>query len=413
MVLAPALMRAHAEDTDRLNEVVGANQTLEQGFGARQSGMAIAFPSFQRSADAVANAPAGMNDVDDFTFATAHTEKFGEAKYDDFAFLFPIESGSSMGIGISRYGVSDIDFRPSGSEEFSSQPQGYFSIADYLVTGAFARRWGGLDLGLDLNLLYRHLDQDGLGIRGDAQVLYTWEKRFRLGALLKGLVPSSARWESGYSEYEAPELYIGGAARFPAPYFYGTLEAAWQSEGIFHRTAKSAATLDGSSIAKDPLAYLATGNLGLEFLFDFGVAIRFGLEEISRKAFADVTTFGIGYDWRHVLGLDYSFSPHPGLQSSHRISIQFTPSFPRFNGRDFRNRASRSIRPARTGSGSPSQSGSAGPKPEAEKASTPSAVQPADTAPTGSPRTPEAVEPPNPPPPAAPPVQREILETDD
>ncbi|HKP98607.1 MAG TPA: hypothetical protein VJ385_22945 [Fibrobacteria bacterium] len=337
-MLVPALIRSHADEFDGLNEVVGANQTLEQGFGARQSGMAIGFSSFQRNADAVANAPAAMNDVNDFTFSTAHTERFGEAKYDDFAVLFPFETHSTLGLGLSRYGVSGIDSRPSDSDPLASQPLEVFSVADYLLVGAFARRWGGLDAGVNLNVLYRHLDQDGLGIRGDAQVQYTWGKRFRAGALLKGLIPSSARWESGYAEYEAPELYVGGAARFPAPYFYGTLEAAWQSEGLFHKGAKSATRLNGGTILQDQGDFLAASNLGLEFLFDFGMALRFGVNEFSQQSFTDVATFGIGYNWRRILGLDYSFSPHPGLLSTHRISLQFTPSFRKFNGRDFRPR---------------------------------------------------------------------------
>ena len=336
LALMPAWTLSYAADYDGLNEAVGVNQTVEQGFGARQSGMAVAFPAFQRDADAVANSPAGMNDVDDFTFTTAHAEKFGEAKFDNFAFLFPFQANATLGLGLSRYGVSGIDKRPPDSDPLQSEPPEVFSIADYLIVGSFARRWGGLDLGVDLNLLYRHLDQDGVGMRGDAQAQYTWSDRYRVGALLKGLIPSSASWESGYQEYEAPELYVGGAARFPAPYFYGTLEAAWQSEGLFHKTAKSSATLNGGTAYSHPAEFLAASNLGLEFLFDFGMAVRFGVNEFSKQSFTDVATFGIGYNWRRILGLDYSFSPHPGLLSTHRVSLQFTPAFPKFNGRDFR-----------------------------------------------------------------------------
>ncbi|MDB5049579.1 MAG: hypothetical protein JWO30_2650 [Fibrobacteres bacterium] len=369
LVLVPAWSRSHADNFDGLNEAVGVNQTLEQGFGARQSGMAITFPSFQRDADAVANSPAAMNDVDDFTFSTAHSEKFGVAKFDNFAFLFPFESNSTMGLGLSRYGVSGIDSRPADGDPFQSEPDGVFSIADYLLVGSFARRWGGLDMGVNLNLLYRHLDQEGLGMRGDAQAQYTWDGRFRVGALLKGLVPSSARWESGYAEYEAPELYLGGAARFPAPYFYGNLEAAWQSEGVFHQGAKSATNLNGGTAFKNPSDFLAASNLGLEFLFDFGMAVRFGVNEFSKKSFTDVATFGIGYNWRHILGLDYSFSPHPGLLSTHQVSLQFTPAFPKFNGRDFRNRYARG-----NGSANPA-TGSAPSGSEPETAPEPSAPQ--------------------------------------
>jgi hypothetical protein len=359
LALASVFSSLHAEDFDGLHEAVGVNLTADQGFGARQSGMAITFPAFQRDADAVVNSPAGMNDVDDLTFSTAHAERFGEAKFDDFAFLFPFEANSTFGLGLSRYGISDIDLRPQGSDPLRAEPEGHFSIADYLIAGSFARRWGGFDAGVDLNVLYRHQDQDGLGIRGDAQAQYTWNERFRVGALLKGLIPSSARWESGYAEYEATELYFGGAALIPAPYFYGTLQAAWQSEGVFHETAKSAAELNGKAIYQDPLKFLATGNLGLEFLFDFGLSARFGLNEISKKSFTDVLAFGVGYNWRHILGLDYSFTPHPGLLSTHQISLQFTPAFSRFDGRYYRPDSRKKIRtPAPSDSHPESEQGS-------------------------------------------------------
>jgi hypothetical protein len=356
LLLAPALIRTHAGNLDGLNEAVGVNQTLEEGFGARQSGMGIGFASFQRDADAVANSPASMNDVDDFTFSTSHTEKFGAAKFDDFALLIPFESRSTLGLGISRYGISGVENWREDSDPLAAQPAGIFSVADYLLVGAFARRWGGFDLGLNLNVIYRHLDQEGIGMRGDGMAQYTWDKRFRVSALMKGLIPSSASWESGYSEYEAPEIYLGGAARFPAPYFYGTLEAAWQSEGLFHRTARSSLDLNANRAWDKPQQFLAASNLGLEFLFDFGMAVRFGVSEFSRKSFTDVTTFGLGYNWRHVVGLDYSFTPSPNaaLLATHRISLQFTPAFPKFTGRDFRYRSG--PRPV-PGSGAPSGSG--------------------------------------------------------
>jgi len=332
-MLIPAA--AHAGDLDGLNEASGVNLTLEEGFGARQSGMGITFPSFQRDADAAVNAPASMNDVDDFTFSTSHAEKFGAAKFDNFSFLFPFESNSTMGLGIARYGVSDIPFFRDGVSSPGVQPTELFSVADYLVAAGFARRWGGLDLGFNFNLLYRQSDQDGIGMRGDAMAQYTWDRRFRISTLMKGLIPSSASWESGYAEYEATDIFIGGAALFPVPYFYGRLEVAWQSEGLVHKRAKSATSLAGSRFTQ-PADVLAASNLGLEFLFDFGMAVRIGATELNGKSPASTATFGLGYNWQRILGLDYSFTPHPELLASHRVSLQFTPAFPKFTGRNFR-----------------------------------------------------------------------------
>jgi len=335
---------AHASDGNGPEQASGVNLTADEGFGARQSGMAITFPSFQHGADAAVNSPAGMNDVDDFTFATSHAEKFGRAQFDDFALIMPFAANASLGLGLSRFGVSDIELRPEGTDPLAPRPQGLFSVADYVVTGSFARRWGDFDLGFGLDLLYRHLDQNGVGMRADGMAQYTWYGRFRLAALVKGLAPSSAHWESGYTEYEAPDLYLGGSGSFPAPYFYGNLEASFQTEGLLSDHGKSQVEANGANLQSDPLKLLATTHVGLEFLFDFGMAVRAGLTEIAPHSLASTATFGIGYTWRHILGIDYSFTPHPDLLSTHRISLQLTPAFPKLDGRGFRPR--RAVAPA-------------------------------------------------------------------
>lgn len=400
-------------DVDGWNEAAGVNLSLEEGYGARHSGMAITFAGFQTDANAAANAPAAMNDVDDFTFSSAHAERFGEAKFDNFALLIPFEARSTMGIGISRYGVSGIDLRPEGVSPLESQPAGQFSIADYLVVAAFARRFalpgeaGGnvLDVGANFNLLYRQLDQDGYGMRADGMVQYTRNGRFRAGALLKGLVPSAATWESGYAEYEIPDLHLGLAWRQPAPYFYGTLQAAYQSEGLFQKRAKSQGGDFGSRVSDSPYRTLLAGNVGLEFLFDFGVAVRFGFSELGLGGGAlSSSAFGVGYSWRRVFGLDYSFAPHPDLLASHRISLQFTPVFPKFNGRDFRHGGKPPVRP-RPADASPR------PFPAAdEEIGSPEMEEPADPRPTAP--APAAVPPPGPAEAPAPSEQLEEMESD-
>jgi hypothetical protein len=329
---------ASAAAGSEFEQASGVNLTADEGFGARQAGMAVVFPTFQRDADAAVNAPASMNDLEDFTFSTAHAEKFGRAQFDDFALVLPFAADASIGLGLSRFGVNDIELRPEGTDPLASQPQALFNVADYAVTGAFSRRWGAFDLGFALDVLYRHLDQDGVGLRADAMAQYTWDGRFRLAALAKGLVPSSAHWESGYTEYEAPDLYLGGSGRFPAPYFYGTLEAAFQTEGIFSRRGKSQRELNSGDLSDDPMSFLAATRAGVEFLFDFGMAVRLGLNEMAPRSLASTATFGVGYSWRHILGIDYSFTPHPDLLSTHRVSLQMTPAFPKLNGRGYRPR---------------------------------------------------------------------------
>ncbi|MBW8887157.1 MAG: hypothetical protein JF616_05290 [Fibrobacteres bacterium] len=421
MMLAPG-SNALAADGNGPELSSGVNLTADEGFGARQSGMAVTFPAFQRDADAVVNAPAAMNDVEDFTFSTAHAEKFGRAQFDDFAFILPFEANATLGLGLSRFGVSDIELRPEGTDPLASEPQGLFSVADYVVTGSFARRLGDLDIGFGLDLLYRHLDQDGVGLRADGMAQYTWDDRFRLAALVKGLVPSSAHWESGYTEYETPDLYIGGSGRFPAPYFYGTLEASIQSEGLFSDHGKSQLDLNGGNLRTDPAALLAATHVGLEFLFDFGMAVRMGLTELAPHSVATTATFGIGYTWKHILGIDYSFTPHPDLLSTHRISLQLTPAFPKLDGRGYRPRRATAVGadqpngstlPPEEGEIEEPSGGIPAPKNPAAPTAAPSAPAPAKESPTAAPVPAKASDKPAPPAKPVPAQNGEILDNNE
>lgn len=320
-------------------EAAGVNLSLEEGFGARYQGMATRFSGYQTGADAVGNAPAGMADVNDLTFSSSHTERFAEQQMDHFAALFPLDAQSTLGLGLARYGVSQIDWRPVGSPP-TTDPLSYFSTADYWITSAYARRIGPLDLGASLQMLYRDLDQSGLGLRADVMGTYNWSPKYRFHALLTGALPSTARWSSGYAEYENPDLRIGAATLMNAPYFYGHLQLAWETEGLFQKTAKSSRRLDGYRGFYHPLRALETSNLGAEFLFDFGLALRFGLDELElSRALGELWHAGLGYTWRNTLGIDYSYHPHPYMAGSHQVAVQFTPVFPHFSGKGFRGTA--------------------------------------------------------------------------
>src|SRR5690606_36981583 len=126
--------------------------------------------------------------------------------------------------------------RDASAGQPSADPDGLFTTSDWVITGSFARRFGtefhAFDLAGSAHLLRRSLDQNGLGMRGDAMAQYTRDGRLRVGTHVRGLVPSVARWESGYTEYEPPEAVLFVAVRRPVPYFYGTLEAGFETPGI-------------------------------------------------------------------------------------------------------------------------------------------------------------------------------------
>lgn len=344
MVRSGALALGCALPAAAFEQAADVNLTASEGFGARHHGMALLRAGFGQGADVVVNAPGSMNDVNDFTFTTAHTERFGLARFDNAALLVPLDARSTLGLAVATYAVSDVELHRTNTP---GAPDGYFNTSDWMVTGSFARRYGSrdaaLDIGGSLHLLRRQLDQSGLGMRGDAMVQYTHENRLRGGVYVRSLVPSTAAWSEGHTEYELPEASLFLAMRKPVPYFYGTLEAGFETPGLLQRGARSASRLEGERGVTDPVSALKTSKIGAEFNFDFGLSLRAGFDELAPSAWASSARLGMGYNWRNIVALDYAFAAHPYLDESHRVALRFTPAFPRFEGRNFRPRGSNAV----------------------------------------------------------------------
>jgi hypothetical protein len=322
-----------------LEQTSGVNLTASEGFGARQQGMAVQRAGFAQGADAVVNAPASMNDVNDFTFSTGHAEQFGMARFDNFAMLVPWHARSTLGFAVARYSVTGIpEYGPDFDPATESDPDGLFNTADWMVTGAFARRFGEFDVGGAVHLLRRQLDQTGLGMRGDLMGQYTYDRRYRVGAYLRGAVPSTATWEEGLTEYEAPEASLFVSGLWVLPYFYGSLQAALETPGLLQYGGRSSSKLEGDRGVTDPASAIRTSRVGAEFNFDFGLSLRAGFDALAPSAWGSSARLGMGYNWRDIVGIDYAFSTHPYLDQSHRLSLRFTPAFARFEGRNFRPR---------------------------------------------------------------------------
>jgi hypothetical protein len=131
-------------------------------------------------------------------------------------------------------------------------------------------------------------------------------------------------------------LFVSGL--WPLPYFYGSLQAGLETPGLLQTGGRSATGLEGERGITDPASALATSKLGAEFNFDFGLSLRAGVNELAPSTWNSTLRLGMGYHWRNRLGIDYAFSAHPFLDQSHRVSLRFTPVFPKFEGRNFRPR---------------------------------------------------------------------------
>lgn len=362
--LAAALLGASSKTWAQVVQATGVDLTVDEGFGARQQGMGLTRAGFQDGADAVINAPASMNDVDDFTISTTHLEQFGNAAdFDNAAVLIPWNATGTLGLAIARYAVSGIELRPAG--DINIVPDGVFTTSDWLIAGSLARRWGGLDIGATVDLLYRDLgDQVGAGLRADGMAEYTFSGQYRVGVFISGLVPATAAWESGTTEYELPDASSFVSGRWDLPYFYGSLEASFETPELFELGARSATGLQGDRAITDPLSLLETSSLGAEFRFNFGLCLRAGLGSgLDPSTASSTLRLGVGYGWRNILGVDYAFTTSQDLGDSYRLSLWWTPVFSRFDGRGFRPK-------------SPRQASSYTPAPQSSESSEPSAPPP-------------------------------------
>ncbi len=297
----------------------GVNLSADEGLGARYSALSNTALGMSGGVTSLAYFPAAMNDNQHISLNLGHMSKFSNASLDHFGMIFPLDSLHTLGFALARFEADGIELNPSFPQSHNTST---FSAVDYVIIGAVSRRWGEFDAGFNIHLLYRDLDQLGVGIRGDLGLRYKFLKYFIASGLIKGAIPSSTRWESEYLEYEQTDCYLGFGTVLPSQYFYGTFNLAIQTKGLISEGAKSQAGVDGGSFVDNPVAFLLNSNAALEYSLNMGVHLRLGLPELNGRG---RPSFGFGYLYRGFFSLDYSLQMHPELTNSHRIAFTFFP----------------------------------------------------------------------------------------
>lgn len=310
-----------------MERVVGANATLDIEPGARSAALGSATMAIDGDYLGLMSNPYQLSGVR-YTWASfSHTEYYEDTKYDYASVVTPLSEGQALGISVSRFGADDIPWVKEGEPLPEGSNYNTLSIADWVL----GISWGKslterLSVGAAFNLLYRDMDQTGWGFRGDAGLRYRAIDQLYLAAFLKGWTSSAVTWESGTTEYSAPELYMAASYFLNIPYLYGSLGLYWQGAGLFHTEARDVELETdedrGEPIWKDPLDWLSGGRGGVEFLFDFGLSVRFGLASFSSLG---SVTAGAGLVVAKFVKIDYAFESHPELSSVHRVSVSVSP----------------------------------------------------------------------------------------
>ena len=307
--------------------VIGANATLDINAGARSAALGGASIALDHDLLSLTSNPEQLAEAKNSWVAFSHVAYYEGTQYDYGAVQFPLGDLGGLGIVFSRFGSSDI---PKIAED-DPIPEGEsyrtFSIADYVLTLAWGRRFldGRLDVGIGVHGLYRELDQSGWGFRGDAGARFHAFDWLTVSSFLKGWTSSAVTWEEGTVEYSSPEWYLGLGLSRPVSYFYGTVSAYWQSAGVLHRENRDEdwnGDVRGGRFWEHPIDWLGGGRAGVEFAFDFGLSVRAGLSSLSElKSW----TVGAGFSLSNWLRIDYAFESHPTLSAVHRVSLEISP----------------------------------------------------------------------------------------
>lgn len=318
-----------------LERVSGANATLETLAGTRSAALGGAALALSSDLPALSSNPQQLADLQYSELAFAHVSYYEGTAYDYAAMGWPLGLAGSAGLAVSRFGATGIPLISASEPLPEGGNYNTFSISDWVITGAWGRHFGKLAVGLSAHGLKRELDQTGWGFRADAGLRYPVFSRLEASALLQGWTSSAARWESGYSEYSPPELKLALHGQEPFPYFYGTAHLYWQGAGVFHHenrdlvwdgdlfdTTSTSVSTDNGTLWQTPLDWLADGSMGLEFVTEFGIALRAGLAQISEPS---SWTAGAGIQPFPWFQADYAYQSHPVLSGVHRVAISFSP----------------------------------------------------------------------------------------
>jgi hypothetical protein len=310
-----------------MDRVTGANATLDIEPGARSAALGSATMAIDGDYLGLMSNPYQLSGVR-YTWASfSHTAYYEDTKYDYASVVTPLSEGQALGISFSRFGADDIPWVKEGEPLPEGSNYKTLSIADWVLGISWGRNiTERLSVGAAFNLLYRDMDQTGWGFRGDAGLRYRTIDQLYLAAFLKGWTSSAVKWESGTTEYSAPEFYVAASYFLDIPYLYGALGLYWQGAGLLHAEARDLELETdedrGEPVWKDPLDWLSGGRGGLEFLFDFGLSVRLGLASFTTLG---SVTAGAGLVVAKFFKIDYAFESHPELSAVHRVSVSVSP----------------------------------------------------------------------------------------
>ncbi|SMD32206.1 hypothetical protein SAMN04488029_0548 [Reichenbachiella faecimaris] len=141
-----------------------SNEFLAIGVNARALGMASAFTAVANDVSAGYWNPSGLTQLAcKYDVSLMHAQYFaGIANYDYLGFATKIDSVSSLGFSVIRFGIDDIPdtrflYDANGALNYDNIQ--FFSASDYAFLFSYARKinaLGSIDVGGNAKIIYRH-----------------------------------------------------------------------------------------------------------------------------------------------------------------------------------------------------------------------------------------------------------------
>lgn len=280
-----------------------SNEFLSIGVGAR--GMAMGNVQTALVDDVTSGYwnPAGLTKIKNkYEIALMHAEYFaGIAKYDYGAIATQIDSQSTIGLSVIRFGVDDIadtrylfDSDGNNNGKINYNNIRYFSSSDYAFILTYARKSHlikGLSLGANFKVIYRNVGDfaNAWGFGLDAGAQYQ-KKKWLMGLMLRDVTGTFNAWTNNTElvrdvytktgndipqnsiEVTLPKMILGVGRNFKVSKKIGILAS---TDIIFTFDGKRNTVIKTNFTSIDP-------TIGLEANYNKIVFLRAGLGNIQQ-----------------------------------------------------------------------------------------------------------------------------------
>ncbi len=295
---------------------------LETGVGARALGMGGAYVAVTGDVASIYWNPAGLISLKVVQIYGMHSEQFSGIVNRDFGGIgVPLGEDFALGFGFLRLGVDEIPFtelrNPSRSlgeiyfDEYGRRVRNEPFVSKYVNDNetaflfSFTRKNSArFSYGGNIKLIRKSVEKYGAwGIGFDFGVLFNPYRFLRMGAVLLDGTSTLIAWNTGRRELISPKLRTGAAYQFKISRV--NVLTVFDVETTFEN--------------RGPAVQVALGRLGFDFRsgLEIGlknrIAMRIGLNRGNLTA-------GAGF-MVSAIRIDYGFSQHFDLGSTHRISI--------------------------------------------------------------------------------------------